>query len=483
MTSYFPTITALFALGLGGTLLTHSSAAAKPLRQAQDRPNFVIVFTDDQGYADLGCYGGTHVDTPRIDQMAAEGARLTNFYVAAAICTPSRAALMTGCYPKRVGMDKGVYLAGDTRGLNPKEVTIAEVLKSAGYATGMFGKWHLGDQAEFLPTRQGFDEFFGLPYSHDIHPFHMNNKKYNFPPLPLLEGEKVVELEPDADYLTKRITERAVSFIKKNKDKPFFLYVPHPIPHRPLHASPPFMVDAPAEIKAKLAKEKESGKIDYLSRDRLMKQAVREIDWSVGQILDALKEQGIDDNTLVIFSSDNGPSKPGKAAPLSGGKGSTREGGMRVPTVIRWPGKIPAGKDNAEMMTAMDLLPTFAQLAGAEVPTDRVIDGRNVWPVLAEHKKTPHQAFFYYNKSRLAAVRSGSWKLHLGGRGKGGKTTPPKLFDLSADVGEKKDLAAANPEVTQRLLSYAKKFEKELAQNVRPAASVAVAKPFSLPEK
>jgi len=232
---------------LFGLSLPCEASATEP-GVGTDKPNFIIIFTDDQGYADLSCFGGKHVSTPRIDQMAAEGARLTNFYVAAPICTPSRAALMTGCYPKRIGMADRVFLAGDDRGLNPKEITIAEVLKLAGYKTGMFGKWHLGDQPEFLPTRQGFDEFFGLPYSHDIHPFH-TNKKHNFPPLPLLEMEKVVELNPDADYLTKRFTERAVDFIERHKDEPFFLYLPHPIPHRPIHASPPFMADASESVR------------------------------------------------------------------------------------------------------------------------------------------------------------------------------------------------------------------------------------------
>jgi len=224
---------------------------------AAEKPNLVIIFTDDQGYSDLSCYGGGKhkVKTPNIDQMAKEGARLTSFYVAAPICTPSRASLMTGSYAKRVDMVSGVCLAADERGLNPDEITIAEIAQSAGYKTGMFGKWHLGDQPEFLPTRQGFEEFFGLPYSHDIHPYHGNQKKFNFPSLPLLEGEKVIELDPDADYFTKRFTERAIQFIKKNKDNPFFMYVAHPLPHRPIHASPPFMEDLPPAVKKALKEE------------------------------------------------------------------------------------------------------------------------------------------------------------------------------------------------------------------------------------
>ncbi|MBU3011312.1 sulfatase-like hydrolase/transferase [Polaribacter vadi] len=257
-----------------------------------NKPNFVIIYTDDQGYADLGCFGGAHVQTPNIDQMAKEGVKLTSFYVAAPLCTPSRAALMTGSYPKRVGLATGnnfpVLLASDSKGLNPEEITIAEVLKQAGYKTGMFGKWHLGDQPEFMPNKQGFDEFFGLPYSHDIFPLHQNQKKFNFPSLPVLDNEKVVELDPDPDYLNKRITERAVKFIEQNKENPFFVYVPHTSPHRPLLASPKFMESAPKEIREALKNEKG---IDYKIRDKIYPQTIAEIDWSVGQILDALKKK------------------------------------------------------------------------------------------------------------------------------------------------------------------------------------------------
>ena len=339
-----------------------------------ERPNVVLIFTDDQGYGDLSCFGGTHVSTPRIDQMATEGARLTSFYVAASVCTPSRAALMTGCYPQRVDMGKGsrhgVLLAADAKGLNPNEITIAEVLKSAGYKTGMFGKWHLGDQPEFLPTRQGFRCLLW----HSLQPRHPSvspsSKSFKFPPLPLLDGETVVEQDPDADLLTKRFTEHAVKFIEENKDQPFFVYLPHPIPHMPLHVAPEFMDGVPEATLAAL--NKEAGSIDYKVREKLFRQSIAEIDWSVGQILDTLKANGLDENTLVIFTSDNGPGRyPSNppiqhAGPLSGKKGTTLEGGMREPTVIRWPGHIAAGEDNDELMTAMDLLPTFAKLAGAE---------------------------------------------------------------------------------------------------------------------
>ena len=437
------------------------------------KPNFIVIFTDDQGYGDLSCFGGTHVSTPRIDQMAKEGARLTSFYVAAPVCTPSRAALMTGCYPKRIDMATGskfgVLLAGDSKGLNPEEVTIAEVLKGAGYKTGMFGKWHLGDQPEFLPTKQGFDEFYGIPYSHDIHPFHPS-KKWNFPPLPLLEQEEVIETDPDANLLTRKFTERAVKFIEKHKKDPFFIYLPHPIPHRPLHVSSPYMEGVHADIKERLSKE--DGNIDYKTRDKLFRQAIDEIDWSVGRILDSLKAEGVDENTFVIFTSDNGPAI-GKAGGLKGRKGSTFEGGMREATVVRWPGKIPAGKDNDELMTAMDLLPTFAKLAGAKIPNDRIIDGKDIWPVLKGESKTPHQSFFYHRGNQLAAVRSGNWKLHT----KNGK--PSALFDLENDIGEKNNILKRHPAMVQKLNGYMKEFAKDIAQNNRPAAFVKNAKPLS----
>ena len=451
--------------------------ASKPtasIDKNAERPNFIVIFTDDQGYGDLSCYGGKHVDTPRIDQMAKEGARLTSFYVAAPVCTPSRAGLMTGCYPTRINMGRGsnfgVLLAGDRKGLNPDEITIPEVLKTAGYKTGMFGKWHLGDQPEFLPTRQGFDEFFGIPYSHDIHSFHPRQAHYKFPLLPLLDGEKVIEMEPNADLLTKRFTERAVKFIEKNKEHPFFVYLPHPIPHRPLHVSPDFAKDIPEEVAALLKKEGDG--VDYKTRDKIFRQAIAEIDWSVGRILDTLKANGLDENTLVIFFSDNGPAV-GKAGPLRGKKGSTFEGGMREPTVIRWPGKIPAGKDNSELMTAMDLLPTFVHLAGAKVPDDRIIDGKNIWPTLAGNAKTPHEKFFYSGGNTLQAVRSGPWKLHW----KNGK--PIQLYNLDKDIAERKNLLKDHPEIVKRLTGYLKAFQKDIAENNRPAAFVENPVPLS----
>jgi arylsulfatase A len=459
----FQTVAAIFT-----SIFLCMAAPASP-------PNFIVIFTDDQGYADLGCFGGTHVSTPRIDQMAKEGARLTSFYSAAPLCTPSRAALMTGSYPIRIDMASGsnfpVLLAADKKGMSPEEITIAEVLKKAGYETALIGKWHLGDQPDFLPSRQGFDTVFGIPYSHDIHPYHPSQKRFKFPPLPMLDGETVIETDPDADYLTQRITKRAVAFIESNKDRPFFLYVPHPMPHQPLHASPPYMKDVPGKIAKKLKQEKT---VDYGTRNKLLRQTLREVDASVGTILDTLKAAGIDDNTLVIFTSDNGPSKPGKATPLSGKKGSTLEGGMRVPAVVRWPAGIEPGQKIDAMMTTMDLLPTFAAMAGAPLPQDRTLDGRNILPVLTEGARTPHDAFFYHRENVLEAVRHQDWKLRV----KDGQ--PVALYNLASDIGEKTNVLPKHPELAATLLGKIQRFQEDLAADHRPAAFVEAPQPLSI---
>ena len=277
-------------------------------------------------------------------------------------------------------------------------------------------------------------------------------------------------MDPDADYLTQRVTKRAVEFIEKNKEHPFFLYIPQPIPHKPLHVSPPFMDGVAPEILETLAEENDT--VDYPTRDKLFRQAINEIDWSVGQVLDALKKHGLDEHTLVIFTSDNGPAV-GKATPLKGRKGSSFEGGVREPTVIRWPGNIPPGQSNNELITAMDLLPTFAKLAGAEIPTDRVIDGKDIWPVLTQGAPTPHEAFFYHRTTNLHAVRSGDWKLHV----EEGK--PTALYNLESDIGESMDVLANNQEITKRLLQHIETFEADLAQNSRPAGWIEDAVPLS----
>ncbi len=431
-------------------LLIFTFAIAAPTF-AVDTPNFVVIFVDDMGYGDIEPFGSTLNKTPCLNRMAEEGRKFTSFYVAASVCSPSRAGLMTGCYPKRVGLATGswhiaVLFPKDPHGLNPEEKTIAEVLGDAGYATGCFGKWHLGDQPEFLPTNHGFDTYFGIPYSNDMWPLSGGAKRWKSGacPLPLLRDTKVAEIVKDMDdqaLFTNRFTEEAIAFIKKNKDRPFFVYLPHVSVHGPHRASKEFM-------------ERAGGKA--------IKAEIEEVDWSTGQILDALKELGIEKNTLVIFTSDNGGDNRSVNAPLRGGKHTVWEGGMRVPTIAWWPGTITAKTTCDEIATTMDLLPTFAKLAGAKVPDDRVIDGKDITPLLlAEpNAKSPHKAFFYYYHDELKAVRSGEWKLHTDGQ----------LYNLDKDIGEQTDVAAQNPDVVNRLKGYLAECRADLdnPKNCRP---------------
>lgn len=392
-------------------------------RAPGDRPNFIVVFVDDMGYGDIGAFGSTLNRTPEIDAMASEGMKLTSFY-AHPVCTPSRAALMTGSYPIRNGLQTGfwhpVLMPADPQGIHPDEITVAEVLKERGYATGIVGKWHLGDQPEFLPNNHGFDYHFGLPYSNDMSPFMPLNPR-NHPPLPLLrDGEVVREVPEDQSFLTGSYTEEALGFIERNHERPFFLYIPHSMVHVPLWAGEDFK---------------------GTSGNKILGDCIEEIDWGVGQIRKKLEERGIAENTLVFFTSDNGPAR-GSAGPLRGRKGSTYEGGVRVPTVAWWPGTIPAGSDYADTATTMDILPTFATLAGAPVPAER-IDGFDISPMLRgdTERESPYSAFYFYRGYELRAVRSGRWKLHTDGT----------LYDLEADIAESRDMAAEQPEVVERL--------------------------------
>jgi len=431
-----------------------------------DRPNFVIILTDDQGYGDLGCFGSQDILTPNIDRMAAEGCRLTDFYVGAPICTPSRAALMTGCYPQRVGLPQVLGPQSDI-GISSDEMTLAQVLKARGYATACYGKWHLGHHAPFLPIHHGFDEYFGLPYSNDMWPLHPTTK---FPDLPLIEGDKVVnpKVGPnDQRQLTTWYTDHAVDFIRRNKDRPFFLYVPHNMPHVPLHVS-----------------DKYKGK----SARGLYGDVIMEIDWSVGQILRAIAGSGVDQRTFVIFTSDNGPwlaygDHAGSAGPLREGKHTTFEGGQRVPCVMRWPGQIPGGRTVEPLVTSMDILPTFARLAGAKPPA-LPIDGVDVWQILSgrDRGRLSRGALFYYLAWDLQGVRSGRWKLHLphpyqhidepGTGGLPGKTSDPgialSLFDLATDIGERTDISAAHPELVQRLRDMLAQCREDLGDGKYP---------------
>ncbi len=432
-------------------------------RAADPAPNFVIIYCDDMGYADVGCFGAKDYTTPHIDQLARQGMRLTDFHTAAAVCSASRVALLTGCYPQRVGI-LGALGPKAKIGIHDEEVLLPEILKARGYATAIFGKWHLGDAPQFLPPRHGFDRYFGLPYSNDMWPNHPTNK--TFPPLPLIEGEKVVELMPDQTQLTTWYTERAVKFIEGNKDKPFFLYVPHSMPHVPLFVSSKF-------------KDK--------SGAGLFGDVIQEIDWSVGQIMAALKQYGLDERTLVIFSSDNGPwlsygNHAGSAGPLREGKGTTWEGGQRVPCIARWPGKIAAGSECRELTATIDILPTLAKLAGGEAPQDRIIDGQDLWPLLSGSpvKKSPRDSFYYYWDYGLDAVRKGPWKLVFphkfrsltGPAGRDGQpggyseaTTELALYNLDSDVGETKDLAADHPEIVEQLQTLAEKAREDLGDS------------------
>lgn len=444
------------------------SSACNP---AEDRPpNFVIILTDDQGYADVGVYGAEGYETPNLDRLATEGMRFTSFYVANSACTPSRAALMTGSYPDRVGLPN-VLGPRATIGLNPEELTIAEVLQGRGYATAAVGKWHLGDHPVFLPTNHGFDSYFGIPYSNDMSPDPKNNPRPHargHPGLPLLRDTTVIEREPDQTALTRRYTEEATAFIEANADRPFFLYLAHSFPHVPLYASERF------------ASSTERG---------LYGDVIREIDWSVGEILATLGRLGLDEHTLVFFTSDNGPwlifgNQSGSAGPLREGKGTSFEGGQRVPGMARWPGEIPAGEISDHLVTAMDLLPTFAELAGDSLLQERVIDGHDIWPILSgtSQARSPYERFFYYRSGQLQAVRSGRWKLHvphgyrtLAGGEVGNDGTPGAygqaridlaLFDLRADVGETTDVAGQHPEVVERLMRFVEEGRHEIGDRL-----------------
>ena len=425
----------LMILLLTGLLQSVAAAWAAP-------PNFVIIFIDDLGYGDIEPFGSKINKTPHLTRMAEEGRKLTSFYVASPVCTPSRAALMTGCYPQRVGLEKGsghiVLFPGDRHGLHPNEITIAETLKSAGYATGCFGKWHLGDQPQFLPTAQGFDTYYGIPYSNDMWP---PLKRFKCPDLPVLRDTKVVELIKDMDgqaTLCKKFTHAATDFIRQNKKKPFFVYLPHAFVHGPRKASPEFMARAKTVEQAQ----------------------VEEVDWSVGQILKTLREEGLAKNTLVLFTSDNGPAGRLSPGPLRGRKGTAYEGGHRVPTIAWWPGTIPAGTSSAELVTAMDLHPTFARMVGQSMPADRVIDGKDIAPILLgkPNARTPHDRFFYQQGGRLAGVRAGNWKLLAKG----------ELYNLKSDLPEKNNVAQANPAVVKKLQGLLAEFRKDLEKNSRP---------------
>jgi len=435
---------------LGCSLIPACQVGTARALPAKSPPNFVIIFIDDMGYGDIEPFGSTTNSTPHLNRMAKEGMKLTSFYIGWAACTPSRASLMTGCYAKRVGMDGRVCFPAESRGLNPKEITIAEVLKSKGYATGCFGKWHLGDQPQFMPKKHGFDYYYGIPYSNDMWRFHPKNDVYNFPPLPLLRNDEVVgavENGDDQAMLCKQFTDEAVSFIKRNKDRPFFVYLPHAFIHHPRFARKEFMDKAENETEAQ----------------------IEETDWSTGQILDTLRDLKIEENTLVIFTSDNGGSGGTSMGPLRGGKGGpVYEGHMREPTIAWWPGKIPAGSVCDEITSTMDLLPTLAKLAGAKTPTDHIIDGGDISPLLLAEPgaKSPHAAYFY----KAMGVREGKWKFLTKGKG--------ELYNLEEDLGEKNNIASRHPDIVKRMRNLLQQHIEDLEKNSRPAAFAEDPKPI-----
>ena len=433
-------------------------------------PNFIVIFCDDMGYADIGPFGAKGYSTPQLDRMAREGMKFTDFYVGRSFCTPSRAALLTGCIPTRVGIG-GNFGPHSTTGLNPDEMTIAEVLKQRGYATACFGKWHLGHREEFLPTNQGFDEFFGIPYSNDMWPFHpgvrdlpMEERLKRWPHLPLYEGSEIVNpqvMPDDQQQLTTRLVERTVQFIEEHQREPFFVYLASPQPHVPLFVS-----------------EKYTGKTER----GLYGDVVSEIDWGVGRIIEKLKSCGIDEQTCVVFTSDNGPwlaygDHAGSAEPLREGKGTNFEGGFRVSCLMRWTGRIPADTTCREVAGAIDLLPTFAKLAGAPLPESK-LDGKNISSLMFNQPgaRSPHEVFYHYDGgNRLAALRSGKWKLMFPQAynsptpGSGGipgegrqQRIPLSLFDLENDIGETTNVADEHPDVVGRLKAYADEMRKEL---------------------
>jgi len=423
-------------------------------------PNIILINCDDLGYGDLGCYGSSVNQTPALDRMAREGRRFTDFYMASPVCSPSRGGMLTGCYPSRIGFGsfdgRRVLFPGQGLGLNPTETTIARLLKNQGYATKIVGKWHCGDQPEFLPTRHGFDSYYGIPYSNDMG---RQREDDAYPPLPLLRDEDIIQEQPDQRGITERYVEESVRFIRANKDQPFFLYFAHMHVHLPHYPPERFVAE---------------------SRNGVYGAAVACIDWATDVLLHELDDLGIDDDTLVIFTSDNGSrarDEGGSNSPLRGTKGTTWEGGQRVPCLMRWPGQIPPDTACSELTLSMDLLPTLAALAGAELPAV-TIDGTDIRPLLHgdEGATTQHEAFFYYNHGTIEAVRSGHWKLHL----RKDDEEIQELYDLDADIGESCNRYADFPDVVVRLIALVEACREDLGdeaagiqgRNIRPVGRV-----------
>ncbi len=434
------------------------------------KPNFIIIFTDDQGYNDLGCFGSKTIKTPHIDQLAAEGRKFTTFMVPAPACTASRAGLLTGSYPKRVGLEKGVLFPQSNYGLNAAEYSMADHFKSIGYTTACVGKWHLGHHPETLPRAHGFDSYYGIPYSNDMnHPDNQGKvspasdeswlkqdefvKKWN---TPLLENEEIIELPVNQRTITRRYTDRAISFITENKDKPFFLYLPHSMPHIPL-----FVPEDAHDSDPKNA----------------YKAVIEHIDAEVGRLVKSVRDLGLAENTYIIFTSDNGPwikmsNHGGSALPLREGKGSTFEGGQRVPCVIWGPGRIPAGTTCDELVSTIDLLPSMAALAKSEIPAEHRIDGLDLSATIIGDAPSKRKEFLYYTvQGEIDGIRQGEWKFLLTGSsiwGKGAKTSGHVLFHITEDISESINLAAEHPEKVAELTARLKVLDDEIGKNSRP---------------
>ena len=429
--------------------------------QKTESPNVVIIFVDDMGYGDLSSYGHPTIRTPKLDKMAEEGMRFTQFYVPAAVCTPSRAGLLTGRYPVRTGLVHGIMRAdvlfpNDDNGLQPQEVTIAEVLKEKNYATIAIGKWHLGHSPKYLPTAQGFDEYYGIPYSNDMDYVPAKDGKSGFWNVPLMHNEDIIERPADQTTLTKRYTEKAINFIKSNKENPFFLYLAHSMPHIPLFTSPEFR-----------------GK----SKRGLYGDVVEELDWSVGEIINTLKELNLEDNTLVVFTSDNGPwlvqkENGGSAGLLKDGKGTTWEGGHRVPMIAWWPGQVPKKIVNESIASTLDLLPTIAEVTKTSLPK-KIIDGQNILSLLKNEKEINHEPFIFYRGNKVFAIREGKWKAHFITQtaypnGPLVYHNPPLLYNLDVDPSEKYDLASQYPEVITNIKMIKERHEKTIKTFDKP---------------
>lgn len=468
---------------LSAAAMTAGAASADRIVSPSARPNFIVIFADDLGYGDLACYGSPTVATPRIDRMAREGVRFTHAYAAAPFCSPSRAALLTGRLPARCGLPYVLFPA-EHHGLPTSEITIAGWLQRHGYATACVGKWHVGWSRPFRPLNHGFDMFYGTPYSNDSNEWPVGEpfmQVMGLEPFPLLDGDRIVEAPADQALLTRRYTERAVEFIRANRDRPFFLYLAHTMPHIPQYASPEF-----------------EGK----SKGGLYGDSIEELDWSTGVILDALRDAGLDETTLVIFTSDNGAALvknianerfPGRMlggsnGPLKLGKGTTWEGGVRVPFVARWPGVAAANREVSDPVSLMDLFPILTALAGAELPNDRAIDGRNLAPLLSGVGEWTPRPMFHYFGYQLQAVRDGPWKLFVEVDRRPEPRpvslwfdhqpqvfarqhrllSKPELYNLESDPGETRNIAADHPQTVARLTRLARDFDVALQADLRP---------------